>query len=70
MDSLALAWQVGKEFEIPPDPEKDERIAQIQETIEQVLAEGKEPTPENLGLSQVEVMQYQKDMDESGVSIA
>ncbi|MCP4686787.1 MAG: hypothetical protein GY859_01990, partial [Desulfobacterales bacterium] len=64
--SLALAWQVGEEIEIPPDPERDKRLAKVQEAIENALAEGKEPTPDNLGHTPEEMLQFKKDMEEKG----
>ncbi len=58
VDSLALAWQVGEEIEIPPDPERDKRLATVQEAIKRVVAEGKEPTPDNLGFTREEMLQF------------
>jgi tetratricopeptide (TPR) repeat protein len=62
VDVVGLAWQVSEVQNVPPDPEREERIRKVTAAIERARDQGQEATSAALGLSAAEVAEVQEDL--------
>jgi tetratricopeptide (TPR) repeat protein len=64
VDDTALAFQVGRPAERPPDPERQARIGRVQQAITEAIdrADGGRVSLEDTGLSAEEYARYQADL--------
>ena len=64
VDDVGLGWQVGDERPLPPDPDRDARLAHLEEARQVALTEGRPTTLETLGFSSAELAQPRQDLTE------
>ena len=66
VDDTALAFQVGQPAQRPPDPERQARIRQVQQAIQEAIerADGGQISLEDTGLTAEEYARYQADLAE------
>jgi tetratricopeptide (TPR) repeat protein len=66
VDDTALAFQVGRPVQRPPDPERAARIRHVQQTIQEAVerADGGQISLEDVGLTAEEYARYEADLAE------
>lgn len=65
VDEVALAWQVGKEVELEPDPEGEAILKRVHTQADELKEQGIEPTRENLGFTAAEWQAYDEAVKRS-----
>jgi tetratricopeptide (TPR) repeat protein len=65
VDRVGLAYQVGEIVEWPEDPARQERMERVTKALEEAKAAGEKPDLAALGLSQADILQLRRDMQEA-----